>query len=189
MPKILVIPGSNRAGSFNVKLAAVAAKELAILGADVTRISLSDYSMPLYDDDLKTQKGIPENVYKLGEMIKAHDGIFIASPEYNSSISPLVKNTIDWVSVLKEKNGTEFKPFNDMIVALGAASPGNFGGVRGLNHLRTILVSVGCQVISEQTVMPRAKNVFDDSGNIIEERTLKSLNRTCQALIRFSHIA
>lgn len=188
MAKILVIPGSNRSGSYNVKLAAVAAKELALLGADVTRISLIDYPLPLYDADLKSNKGVEKNALKLAEMISVHDGIFIASPEYNSSISPLLKNTIDWISVIRKKDDKPWTPLKGKIVGLGAASPGNLGGVRGLNHLRDVLVSVGCQVISEQTLVPTAGKAFAEDGSLVAERAIKSIGNTCQSLHRVSQV-
>lgn len=188
MAKILIIPGSNRSGSFNVKLAAVAAKELATLGADVTRISLLDYALPLYDEDLKTSDGIPKNAMKLAEMISSHDGIFIASPEYNASLSPLLKNMIDWVSVIRTKDGKPFTPFKSKMIGLGAASPGNLGGVRGLSHLRDVLTSIGSQVIAEQVLVPSAKEAFDEDGSLTSDRSSKSLTNSCRSLIRMSHI-
>lgn len=188
MTKILVIPGSNRSGSYNVSLAAAAAKEFALLGADVTRISLIDYPLPLYDEDLKLNDGIPSNALKLAEMISVHDGIFFASPEYNASISPLLKNCIDWVSVVRSKNDKPWAPLKGMTIGLAAASPGSLGGVRGLNHLRDVLVTIGCQVISEQTLVPNAGKAFDEDGNIITERTAKSLSGSCKSLFQMSHV-
>src|SRR5436190_7552985 len=96
-PRILVFAGSIRAGSFNARLAALAAKELALAGAEVTHISLQDYPMPIYDGDLETKSGAPENAIKLKRTMMAHQGVFIASPEYNASIAPLLKNTLDWI--------------------------------------------------------------------------------------------
>lgn len=186
MTKILIIPGSNRSGSHNVKLAAAAAKEFALLGADVTRISLLDYPLPLYDEDLKSNEGIPKNALKIANMIASHNGVFIASPEYNASISPLLKNMIDWVSVIGEREGRAFAAWKETTLALGAASPGNLGGVRGLNHLRSIMVSIGSLVISEQALVPNAGAAFGADGSITSERAAKSLATTCQALFRAS---
>jgi NAD(P)H-dependent FMN reductase len=186
MKKILVIPGSNRSGSHNVKLAAAAAKEFALLGADVTRISLLDYPLPLYDEDLKSNDGIPKNASKIASLIDLHDGVFIASPEYNASVSPLLKNMIDWVSVIREIDGRAFAPWKEATLALGAASPGNLGGVRGSNHLRSIMVSIGSLVISEQVLVPKAGTAFGEDDSISSERTSKSLTTTCRALLRMS---
>src|SRR6185503_6286733 len=96
-PRILVFAGSTRSGSFNARLAALAAKELALIGADVTRISLEDYPLPIYDGDSETKSGAPANARSLKGMLASHQGVFIASPEYNASITPLLKNTIDWI--------------------------------------------------------------------------------------------
>src|ERR1700760_3817988 len=97
IPKVLVFAGSIRPGSFNARLAALAAKEIARADADVTRISLQDFPLPLYDGDHETRAGPPENAVKLKRMFCAHQGVFIASPEYNASLTPLLKNAIDWV--------------------------------------------------------------------------------------------
>jgi NAD(P)H-dependent FMN reductase len=105
-PKILVLPGSTRTGSYNVKLAALAVKELALIDADVTRISLEDYPLPIYEDDLEANAGAPANAVKLKQMIMAHHGVFIASPEYSASVTPMLKNAIDWVSHVRERAGS-----------------------------------------------------------------------------------
>ena len=103
LPKVLVFAGSIRTGSMNTRLAALAAKELLAAGADVTRISLADYPMPVYDGDLEANSGAPGNAVKLKQMFMAHQGIFIASPEYNASMTPLLKNSLDWVSRVRER--------------------------------------------------------------------------------------
>src|SRR5258708_14439293 len=103
IPKILVLPGSTRVGSHNVKLAALAAKELTLLDVDVTRISLADYPLPIYEADFKARGGQPANPIKLKQMIMAHHGVFIASPEYSASVTPLLQHAIDWVSRLPER--------------------------------------------------------------------------------------
>ena len=121
-PKILVFAGSIRTGSFNARLAALAAKELALAGADVTRISLDDYPMPLYDGDLEAASGVPANALKLKQMMAAHRGVFIASPEYNASVTPLLKNTIDWISRVRERGEPPLAVFKNRVFALGGAS-------------------------------------------------------------------
>ena len=95
-PRILVFAGSVRTGAYSGKVADAAMKELAVQGADTTRISLIDYPLPIMDEDLEARDGIPDNAMKLGRLFAAHDGLLIASPEYNSSIPPLLKNTLDW---------------------------------------------------------------------------------------------
>ncbi len=120
--KILVIPGSLRTGSLNVKLAAVAALELVQLGADVTRISLADFPLPIYDGDLQAKSGVPLNAVNLKRMIGAHHGVLIVTPEYNSSVPALVKNTIDWVSRVQDPHEARGAVFRDRVFAIAAAS-------------------------------------------------------------------
>ena len=123
-PKILVLPGSTRTGSHNVKLAALAAKELTLIDADVTRISLADYSLPLYEGDLESKAGPPANALRLKQMIMAHHGVFIASPEYSASVTPLLKNAIDWVSRVRERGDPTYAAFKGRVFAISSASPG-----------------------------------------------------------------
>lgn len=182
-PKILVLPGSIKSKSVNAKLANAAQLKLAHLGADVTRLSLLDYSLPLVNEDLKSDKGIPDNAMKLGRMIAMHEGVFLATPEYNASIPPLLKNAIDWVSLISSDGDALLKPWQDRYVALGAASPGRLGGIRSLSHLRSVLVSVGAQVLSQQVSVGHAKDAFDVDGSLVDERTAGILERTCKSLV------
>ena len=129
VPKILVIPGSLRARSYNVRLAALAAKELTLADADVTRISLLDYPLPIYDGDLVEKSGAPHNAVKLKQLMSAHQGVFIASPEYNASITPLIKNTIDWISVVRERGELPLAAYQNRVFALGGASPRSAGAI------------------------------------------------------------
>jgi len=183
-PRILVLPGSNRNGSFNAALAAVASVELARQGADVTRISLIDYALPLVDEDLKNETGIPDNAMKLGRLIAAQDGVFLCCPEYNSSIPPLLKNMIDWVSLISKDGDQVLKPWSGRYVALGSASNGKLGGIRGLYHVRSVMVNVGTQVISEQCAVSGAADAFEADGRLKDERTNTMLANTCKSLIR-----
>jgi len=183
-PRILVLPGSNRSGSFNASLAAAASVELAGQGADVSRISLVDYPLPLVDENLKNDTGVPENAFKLGRLIAAHDGVFLCCPEYNSSIPPLLKNMIDWVSLITKDGDRRFKPWAGRYVALGSASNGKLGGIRGLYHVRSVMVNVGTQVISEQCAVSGAAEAFDADGRLKDERTSAMLANTCKSLIR-----
>tara|TARA_R110000787_G_scaffold99980_2_gene204784 strand:+ start:1711 stop:2292 length:582 start_codon:yes stop_codon:yes gene_type:complete len=183
-PRILVLPGSNRAGSFNVQLAAAASVELAQQGADVTRISLVDYPLPLVDEDLKNETGIPENAMKLGRLIAAQDGVFLCCPEYNSSIPPLLKNMIDWVSLISRDGDRPLKPWSGRYVALGSASNGKLGGIRGLYHVRSVMANVGTQIITEQCAVSGAADAFEADGRLKDERTNGMLVNTCKSLIR-----
>jgi len=182
-PKILVLPGSLRSNSVNAKLADVVQVTLAQLGADVTRVSLTDYPMPIVNEDLKAEQGIPEHAMQLGRMIASQDGVFVVSPEYNSSTPPLLKNAIDWVSLIAKDGDQPLKPWRDRYVALGAASPGKFGGMRNLIHLRTVMVSVGSQVISEQCSVSQAGDAFNEDGTLKDERSARMVERTCKSLV------
>ena len=168
-PKILVIPGSTRAGSHNVRLAALAAKELTLLDADVTRISLADYELPIYEADLESKAGAPANAYKLKQMIMAHHGVFIASPEYSASVTPLLKNAIDWVSRVRERGDPTYAAFKGRVFAISSASPEKAGGLRSLMALRQILeLGCGALVIPEQVAIPQADHAFDDMDTIVD---------------------
>jgi chromate reductase, NAD(P)H dehydrogenase (quinone) len=153
-PKILAFAGSTRADSFNKKLVRVAVEGARQAGAEVTLVDLRDYPMPLYDGDLETEAGMPESAARLKELMKAHDGFLIASPEYNSSITAVLKNTIDWVS--RAAPGEEpLAAFDGKAAALMSASPGALGGLRGLVHVRSILGNIGVLVLPDQVAVPR----------------------------------
>ena len=169
IPKILVLPGSTRAGSHNVKLAALAAKELTLLDVDVTRISLADYPLPLYDADADARAGQPANALKLKQMIMAHQGVFIASPEYSASVTPILKNAIDWVSRVRDRGDPTYAAFKGRVFAIASASPGRAGGLRSLMALRQILeLGCGALVLPDQIAIQRADSAFDEMDNITD---------------------
>ena len=183
VPKILVFAGSIRSGSHNARLAALAAKELALTGADVTRISLQDYPLPIYDGDDEAKSGVPDNAKKLKAMMAAHQGVFIASPEYNASVTPLLKNTIDWISRVRERGEPPLAVFKDRAFALGGASDSPYGALRSLMALRQVLeLGCGALVIPEQVAVMRASEAFDEMDNLKEERAAASLKRVVQRL-------
>jgi chromate reductase len=183
VPKILVFAGSIRSGSHNARLAALAAKELALAGADVTRISLQDYPLPIYDGDDEARSGVPANAHNLKRMLAAHQGVFIASPEYNASITPLLKNTIDWISRVRERGESPLAVFKDRAFALGGASDSPYGALRSLMALRQVLeLGCGALVIPEQITVFRAGEAFDEMDNLKEERAAASLKRVVQRL-------
>jgi NAD(P)H-dependent FMN reductase len=168
-PKILVLPGSTRTLSHNVKLAALAAKELTLIDADVTRISLADYPLPLYEGDLESKAGQPANALRLKQMIMSHHGVFIASPEYSASVTPILKNAIDWVSRVRERGDPTYAAFKGRVFAISSASPGRSGGLRSLMALRQILeLGCGALVIPEQVAIQQADDAFDEMDNIID---------------------
>ena len=180
-PKILVIAGSLRTGSHNARLAALATKALALAEAEVTRISLADYPLPLFDADLAADAGMPQPAVQLKRMLQAHQGVFITSPEYTASVTPLLKNAIDWVSRVRDRGEPSHAAFKGRVFALGSASSAPHGGLRSLMALRQILeLGCGALVIPEQIAVPRAEQAFDDMDNLRDE----SLAATLQALAR-----
>jgi chromate reductase len=186
-PRILVIPGSLRSGSHNARLAALAAKELALLDAEVTRISLEDYKLPLFDADLAAGSGPPAAAVKLKQSLMAHRGIFITSPEYSASVTPLLKNAIDWVSRVRERNEPTYAAFKGRVFALGSATSGGGGGIRSLMALRQILeLGCGALVIPEQVSVPRAELAFDDMDNLKDEALATALKTSLRRLIELA---
>ena len=183
LPKILVFAGSIRVGSLNARLAALAVKELALAGADVTRISLEDYPLPLYDGDSEAKSGVPANARNLKQMMAAHHGVFIASPEYNASITPLLKNTIDWVSRVRERGESPLAVFKNRVFALGGASESQYGALRSLMALRQVLeLGCGALVLPEQITVFRASEAFDEMDNLKDEHAANLLRRVLQRL-------
>jgi len=186
-PKILVIPGSLRAGSHNARLAALAAKELVLLDAEVTRISLEDYELPLFDADLAATSGPPAAALKLRQMLVAHRGVFITSPEYSASVTPLLKNAIDWVSRVRERGEPTYAAFKGRVFALGSVTSGSGGGIRSLMALRQILeLGCGALVIPEQVSVPRAERAFDDDDNLKDEALAAALRAAMRRLVELA---
>lgn len=183
LPKVLVFAGSIRTGSHNARLAALATKELMLAGADVTRISLVDYPMPLYDGDLEMRSGPPENAVKLKQLMAQHQGVFIASPEYNASVTPLLKNTIDWISRVRERGEAPLAVYKSRVFAIGGASDGAYGAMRSLMALRQVLeLGCGALVIPEQVAVTRASEAFDEMDNLKDERAANLLKRVAERL-------
>ena len=180
-PKILVMAGSLRSGSHNARLAALATKEFVLAGAEVTRISLADYPLPLIDADVLAASGPPRQAVDLRGVLTAHQGIFIASPEYSASVTPLLKNAIDWISRVRERGEPAYAAFKGRAFAIGSAAHGAAGGVRGLIALRQVLeLGCGALVIPEQINVGGADEAFDDMDNLKDQNlaaTLKNLVR------------
>lgn len=187
--RILVFAGSIRSGALSGKTADAATKELALQGADVTRISLADYPMPILDQNLEREKGVPEPAVKLAHMIAAQDGLLIATPEYNASIPPLLKNTIDWVSRVKaDAQGRPLRAFSGIPIALCSSSDGRFSGVRAINHLRAVLVHCQAEVVTPQCSVPQAQNAFDENGEFLDKALRDSMAKVCRTLIERAHM-
>jgi chromate reductase, NAD(P)H dehydrogenase (quinone) len=188
-PKILVIPGSLRTGSHNARLAALVAKELALAEAEVTRISLEDYTLPLFDADLSSGAGPPQAAVQLKRMLMAHHGVFITSPEYSASVTPLLKNAIDWVSRVRDAGEPAYAAFKDRVFALGSATNSAGGGVRSLMAMRQILeLGCGALVIPEQISVPRAEQAFDDRDNLKDEAQTASLRAMARRLVELASL-
>jgi len=180
-PDILVFGGSIRTGSYSAKLAALAAKELALTGAEVTLISLGDYPLPIYNADLEKNEGIPENARKLARLIAGSQGVFIATPEYNHSLPPLLKNAIDWAS--RPKLTAEFN-HRGRIYAIGSTSNGMIGGARALIDLRKVLATaLGAIVVAEQVSVSLGGEAFDEAGYLVAERPATLLQTVCRQLV------
>jgi chromate reductase, NAD(P)H dehydrogenase (quinone) len=184
--KILVIPGSLRTGSLNAKLASVMAHELALAGAEVTRLSLADFPLPIYDGDLQAKSGVPKHAVNLKRMIGAHHGVLIVTPEYNSSVPALIKNAIDWVSRVQDPHQTRGQVFRDRVFAIAAASGGRYGGSRALAALRLILSACHAQVIPNQLALSFADHAYDDMDHLKRSPDIEAMQAMVRQLIDVS---
>ena len=182
MARILVFAGSTRRDSYNRKLAAAAAEMASEAGAEVTRLELADYPLPLFSQDLEADEGTPENASRLKDLFKDHQGLLIACPEYNSSITPLLKNTIDWLS-RRAEDESPLAAFKGKTATLLSASPGALGGLRGLVHVRSILGSIGVIVLPGQVALSRAFEAFDEAGSLADEKTAARVRSAVEELV------
>jgi len=190
-PKILAFAGSAREGSFNKRLVKIAAQGARDAGAEVTFLDLRELPLPIYDADMEAAEGLPENARRLKEMFRTHDGFLISSPEYNSSISALLKNTLDWVSRPVESD-PPLAGFAGKVAAIMSASPGALGGLRGLVHVRAILSNLKVLVLPDQLSIPKAKDAFTDRGELADARkhdAVRQLGAKLAELIRKLHAA
>lgn len=179
-PRILAFSGSARRESLNRKFLNAAVNATREAGGEVTLLDLNDYVLPLYHGDLEDSEGLPANAVKLVELIASHDAMLIASPEYNSLITPLLKNTIDWCSRADED------PFPGKVVAVLSASPGAFGGARSLKLAQQLLLHLGCHIVPGNTVLPHADKAFDASGALIEARPQKAVKTLAVSLVELT---
>lgn len=188
-PRLLFISGSAREKSWNKKLARLGEKIADANGIAGTFADLGDYPMPIYNGDDELRDGPPENARKLKELMKVHSGIFIASPEYNSSFSPLVKNAIDWVSRTRDDGEAPLEVYKTRVFALGSASPGGMGGLRGLSHLRLVLeIGLGALVLPDQFAVPRAVDAFEENGHLKNKDAQETFKALIQKLARAAHV-
>jgi len=175
-PKILAFAGSTRRDSFNRKLIPIAVAGAREAGAEVTLIELSDYELPLFNQDLEAEQGLPAAALQLKELFVAHQGLLIASPEYNSSFTPLLKNTLDWVSRPAPGEGG-LAAFRGKTAGLMSASPGALGGLRGLVHLRSMLGNIDVLVLPTQVSVPKAMDAFADDGSLKDAKQAASVKQ------------
>jgi chromate reductase, NAD(P)H dehydrogenase (quinone) len=184
--KILVIPGSLRSGSHNAKLAAAAAYEFVQAGAEVTRISLGDFPLPIYDGDLQARHGVPKNAVNLKRMIGAHHGVLLVTPEYNSSVPPLLKNAIDWITRVQDAHEVRGQVFFEKPFAIAAASESRLGGTRALAALRLILTACRATVIPNQLALSFAHEAYDDMDRLRNPADIEAMGALVRQLIDVS---
>ncbi len=178
MAKILAFAGSTRKNSYNKLLVGIAAEGARAAGAKVTVIDLHDFPMPLFDQDDEAANGKPEFALALKKLMMRHDGFLLACPEYNSSITAVLKNAIDWVSRADDNDPPGgLAAFRGKVVTLMSASPGALGGLRGLVHVRSILGNLGCIVLPDQIAVPKAHEAFGEDGRLVDEKTEKGVQR------------
>ncbi len=182
-PKILAFAGSTRSASYNKQLVRAAADAARAAGAEVTVIDLRDFPLPLFDEDLESELGLPDNAKKLKALLRDSDGLLIASPEYNSSLTAVLKNSIDWASRAETDEEPPLLAFRGKVAALLSASPGALGGLRGLVHLRAILGNLGVLVAPDQVAVSKAYEAFDAAGQLKEDRVARQVANVVQALV------
>lgn len=175
--RILAFSGSTRRGSLNQKLLNAVVEAARAAGGQVTAISLADFPLPLYDGDLEEAEGMPVNAQKLVALIAGHGGLLIASPEYNSQITPVLKNALDWCTRAEEN------PLKGRVAAVVSASPGLMGGIRSMTLARQLLTHLGCHVIPAQCILPQAHKAFDAEGALLDERARKAVHTVAGELV------
>jgi len=182
--KILAFAGSEREGSYNKMILKIAAEEAGRTGATVTLIDLKNYPLPLYNADFEEKNGLPENAKKLKKLFLENNGLLLACPEYNSSITPLLKNTLDWVS---RPEGSEIylSCYKNKIAALISTSTGNLGGLRGLVTVRAMLENIGVIVLPEQISIINAIEAFDENGNLKDANRQEAIRKIGANLTKF----
>jgi NAD(P)H-dependent FMN reductase len=184
MPHILAFAGSTRRDSFNKRLVPIAVKGARDAGAEVTLIDLRDFPLPLFDQDLEAEQGMPDNGAKLKQLFTDHNGLLIASPEYNSSITGILKNAIDWV-YRPAPGEPPLVAFRGKVAVLMSASPGALGGLRGLVHVRSILGNIGVIVLPDQIAVAKAHDAFQPDGSLIDPKQQAGIEALGKTLASF----
>ena len=181
--QLLFFAGSTRQGSNNKKLARLAQRIATANGIGGVFVDLKDYPMPLYNGDLEAEHGPPQKAQEFKALLGEYQGAFIASPEYNSSITPLLKNTLDWMTRVRAPGETGLETFKSRVFAISGASPGYYGTMRSLLNLRQILtLGLGALVIPQQLALPRANDAFEEDGSLKDQAQLKMLTGVVEAL-------
>lgn len=175
--RVLAFSGSARRESLNRQLLAVTVTAVRAAGGEVTLVDLNDLPLPLYHGDLEDKDGLPANAVKLIQLINEHPALLIASPEYNSMITPLLKNTIDWCTRADDN------PFIGKVAAVVSASPGQFGGVRSLKLAQQLLLHLGCHVVPAQCFLPKAHEAFDGAGKLKDPHNQKAVDALAKQLV------
>ena len=176
--RILAFSGSARRESLNRKLLAVTVQAVRDAGGEVTLLDLNEVPLPLYHGDLEDANGLPANAVKIIGLITQHQGLLIASPEYNSMITPLLKNTIDWCT------RADTNPLIGKVAAVVSASPGMLGGVRSMQLAKQLLLHLGCHVVPAQCILPKAHEAFDEKGALKDPRSQKAVTAVAADLVR-----
>ncbi len=182
-PKILAFAGSTRIDSYNKKLVKIAAAGAKAAGAEVTYIDLRDLPLPLYDEDLEAQEGLPANARTFKDLMISHQGLLIASPEYNSSLTAVLKNAIDWAS-RPAPNEAPLAAFAGKVATIMSASPGALGGLRGLVHLRSILGNIKVLVLPDQIAVTKAYEAFNPDGTLKDPKQQESIEKLGDGLTK-----
>jgi len=181
--QLLFFAGSTRQGSYNKKLARLAQRIATANGIGGVFVDLKDYPMPLYNGDLEAEHGPPQKAQEFKALLGEYQGAFIASPEYNSSITPLLKNTLDWMTRVRAPGEIGLETFKSRVFAISGASPGYYGTMRSLLNLRQILtLGLGALVIPQQLALPRANDAFEEDGSLKDQAQLKMLTGVVEAL-------
>ena len=176
-PRILAFAASARRESLNRRFLALAVVAVKEAGGEVTLLDLNDFAMPLYHGDLEDAQGLPENAVRLIGLIGKHHALLVASPEYNSMFTPLLKNTVDWCTRADDN------PFEGKVAAVLSASPGMYGGVRSLQMAQQLFLKLGCHVVPGQCVLPHANKAFDPQGGPTDPRTQRAAQELAGKLV------
>jgi len=186
MAKILAFAGSAREQSLNKKLLKIVSAGAEDAGAHLTLVDLADFEMPLFNQDLESDRGMPEKAGEFKRLMIEHDGFLIASPEYNSAFSPLLKNTLDWASRSESDDEPPLVAFKGKTAGIVATSPGKLGGIRGLVLLRMLLGNLGVIVMPEQQAVPNGFLAFNDDDLMSDDKLEGRIRKLGSNLVQFT---